>query len=93
MVENAAYVQLLKEFGDPAEEGRKQAAFAESARYVERDDVRSRYADRWVAVVRSTVIASADTLEALDAQLRLLDAPRDELLVKHVETQPPTLIL
>ena len=61
--------------------------------WTERDALREKHPDRWVAVGRDGLVAVGDTLRAVFDEVEGLGLARRDVVVDHLDTNPPVLIL
>ncbi len=81
------------------ESGREVASglteFSEAAKRLSSDQPRliDQYPDKWIAVAKEGVRASAETLDDLLSKVDRLGIPRFKLIIRLIERKPRTLIL
>ena len=88
--------EILDEIGVSAEEMRKGfVEFAESIKALEEawDSLVASYPHEWIAFHDRKVELHADTLDEVILMIDKNDLPRENIIVRYVETEPTTLIL
>ena len=87
--------KILGLLGDPSEAAAGLAAFRDLAIRMDREhsELLRLYPDRWVAMSRDGVVATAATIDDLFRQVDELQIPHHEVVHDYMDTNPRSLIL
>ena len=87
--------KILGLLGDPSEAAAGLAAFRDLAIRMDREhcELLRLYPDRWVAMSRDGVVATAATIDDLFRQVDELQIPHHEVVHDYMDTNPRPLIL
>ena len=87
--------KILDLLGDPSEVTSGLAAFRDLAirMNMEHSELLRLYPDRWVAMSKDGVVASADTIDDLFRKVDELQIPRHEVVHDYMDSNPRSLIL
>ncbi len=96
MTGKAAVMNMINNRKETAAEvAASLAEFSEAASLLSSEQPRfiDEYPDKWIAVARAGVQASAENLDDLLAEVDRLGIPRSKVIVHLIERKPRTLIL
>ena len=88
--------EIFDAIGVSAEELREDfGEFTEATRALEESwaGLVENYPQQWIAFHDKKVVVHADTLEDVILMIHKGDLPRENIIVRYVETEPTTLIL
>ena len=87
--------EILDLLGDPSEVAAELAAFRDLAIRMNREhaDLLRLYPDRWVAMSKDGVVATAETIDDLFRQVDELQIPHSDIVRDYMDTNPRSLIL